>query len=499
MPYASGRRLKSTAFAFAALLPICALLGATLALGSNQLTALAIGGVFGLLLLFIPASYILTLLLVLSFAGAGLATYYLKISQAPWLPYALCLFMWLKLLVDRLAWRKSTSLAPVTPAFILALYVFFITALAATLINGTPLFSALVGAKNFIFVWSVTFLVASGAVDERYLRNAWIGVLLLAVLQTPFAIAQHFMEYRVTGNWDAVVGTFGGDPEGGGSSGSMAIFLILAIGAAVALLRVRCIPVWFGTLVIAAAGCAVMMAEIKVVFFLLPVMLALVLVRDLTRRPLFALGAVGLAVVLLAGIGTYYRTVYYGDVSAARRADLRSYVDYVLRVDTTPDFVNRRTGEVSRLGAPLLWGRWAGEYGADKTLVGYGMTASRTSRTIGVGAAQKHHSFRLTTSGLTVLLWETGLIGASSFLLMLLLAAAAAWRLDANPAVPTFHRAALQASAASLVVVLLSSAYNSSLVDGPSLQVFIAFVVGYVLFWYRRSPRIAAEARAAGG
>lgn len=494
MAFAARRSWAPAAAALLLALPLCALLGAVLALGSNQLSALAIAGIFGLLLLFVPSQHVVTLLLLLSFVAVGLAGYYLRISQVAWLPYALCLFLWLKLPIEALARRNDAYLTRATPAFLLALYAFMVIAVAATAVNQTPAFSALVGAKNYIFVWSVALLVASGAVDERYLRNAWIGVLLLAVLQAPFAVAQHLIQYGSSGNWDAVVGTFGGDPEGGGASGSMAIFLVIAIGTALVLMRERQVPLWFGALVVLASAVAIMMAEVKIVFFLLPVLLALVLLRDFVRRPLFALAAGAAVMALLFATGTYYRTTYFGENIGVRYNDATAYMNYALNVDTTPDFLNPRTGEVSRIGAPLLWAKNAGRAGVDKLFSGYGMTAARYSRTTGVGAAQRHHAFLLKTSTLTVLLWETGLLGAASFLAMLALAGWTAWRLSADRRIPGFHRAGLEASAGVFVVALLSTVYNISLIDGPSLQVFVAFVVGYVLFWYRRRPHLPAAA-----
>lgn len=473
-------------------LPLCVLMGMTVALGSTQLTLLAVGGVVGLLLLFIPTSWVLTALLLLSFVVVGLAMYYLRINQAAWLPYALCMFLWLKLPLDALAVRKErTEVSSTTPAFLLALYFFFGACVISSLINQTPLINVLVGAKNFIFVWVVAFLVGSADTSQRYLRIAWISVLWLAIVQAPFAVAQHFLSRSpsrgMESTWDAVVGTFGGDPQGGGASGSMAIFLAIAIGVAVSFLKHRVVSAWLCWAAIGSSALAILMAETKAFFLLLPLMLAVVLLRDLRTRPLMVASMAVSCAVGLAGIAYYYSTAYYQSApSIGRGGDVRSYYDYIAGLDTNPDFINRYTGEVSRFGAPLLWLRQAGKATGGSHLLGFGMTASRASETIGYGAAARQFPFSLTTSALTVLLWDTGLLGALLFLTTIALAAASAWRISGGLLLPPFDRAAMEATAGALCVAVPCMLYNDALVNGPSLQIFFAFLLGYVLHWHRK-------------
>lgn len=475
------------------LLPLCVLMGMTIALGSTQLSLLAVGGVVGLLLLFIPTTWVLTALLLLSFVVVGLAMYYLRINQAAWLPYALCMFLWLKLPLDALTVRRerADASATTTPVFLLALYFFFGVCVISSLINQTPLINVLVGAKNFIFVWVVAFLVGSVDTSQRYLRIAWISVLWLAILQAPFTVAQHFQSRgRVGGaapSWDAVVGTFGGDPQGGGASGSMAIFLAIAIGLAVSFLKHRAAPALLCWVAIGAASIAILMAETKVFFLLLPVMLIVVLARGLRTRPFLVASIATASTLVLAGIGLFYAQTYHQSAqSLSRGGDARAYYDYVAGLDTDPDFVNRRTGEVSRLGAPLLWLKQAGQASGGSHVFGFGMTASRASETIGYGAAARQFQFALTTSALTVLLWDVGALGALAFVTMVCLSGLRAWRLGGDSSLPPFDQASMEATAGAFCVAIPCMLYNDALVNGPSLQIFFAFLLGYVLHWHRK-------------
>jgi uncharacterized membrane protein SirB2 len=438
------------------------------------------------LLLFVPTSLVLTLLLFLSFIVVGLVGYYLKLHQAAWIPYALCLFLWIKLPIDSLHMQRQSSASTRNPLFIHAIVAFMAIATVSTIANDTPFITALVGAKNYLFIWSVALLLSSGVVSEGYLRVAWLGSLAVAVIQAPFAALQHYIQFRSRGNWDAVVGTFGGNPEGGGGSGSMAIFVCAMVGITVALVRVRQIPLWAAGIVLAASGISLLMAEVKIVFVLLPLVLGIVMLREVGTRPLVVVAALAVAALFLLGEFVYYKSTYSTGSGEAQALDTRNYLDYALKADASPDFVNRFTGEVSRLGAPLVWFRHADEWGPDKPLIGYGMAATRASQTIGLGVAQRRFSFTLSTSSLTVLLWETGWLGSSAILGALLLCAIAAWRLSSRASIPSFHRAVLEGCTGALAVAIATIPYNVAFVDGPALQIFYAFIVGYVLYWHRR-------------
>jgi hypothetical protein len=485
---ASRSALLGSALALLGVLGIGALAGAFIALGSTQLSLLAIGGVLGLFMLFVPSTAILTLLLALAFFGVGVGMYYLGVAQMHWLPYALSMFLWMKLPIDRLGERfDAARRAPSVPIFLWALYVYFGVAIVSSVMAELPPLNWLVGGKNTIFIWSICFLVASASVSERYLRYACYALLAVATLQAPFAVTQHFGAFALRGNWDAVVGTFGGDPEGGGGSGLMAIFLSVAIGWAVVLVRDRHIGAPMALVVAVSAVVAIMMAETKVFFVLLPLMLVLVLARDAVQRPGFVLGAVLLASAFLVGVGVYYKDTYFsGRVDQNVSSGFGDYLNYALQTDSKVDFINPRTGEVGRSGAPLIWLKQAGFGGPQGYAIGYGMTSTRVSQTIGIGTAARRFQFMLATSSLSVLLWEVGALGTLAFVAMLISAAVSAQRLSRSVQVPPMHRSMLGGMAAALVVLLATVPYNNALVDGPALQVLLAFILGYVLRWHRQ-------------
>jgi hypothetical protein len=492
----SSRGVALTVFALlSTLMLMSGLIGMVVALGSVPLMLLAAGAVGGLLLLFVPTPQIVVVLVGLSLFGTGVAMYYAKVAQAHWVPYALALWLWLKLPIDGALRTPGTRRAATEPTVLLVVFaLWFAVAVAGAVVNQSSLLSWLVGARSHLFIWSLAIALGIGTLGAVGLRRAWLALVALAALQLPFAAQQHFVQFGAGASWDSVVGTFGGDPEGGGASGAMVIYLAVMLGIVAALWRRGQMGSRTALAAAAAIVATVALAEVKAFFVLGPLMLAGVFVRDLVSRPLFGLSALAAAATLTAGLFFYYQQAYFQDtVRGAAHKSTTDYLAYIASADGQLDMVNRRTGEVSRLGAPLLWARESARDGAARQLVGYGLRASRTGGLLGAGEAARKFGFNLTTSAVTVLLWEVGVLGLAIFAALLAATAAVAQRAARHPALPEFDRALLEAVPALMLVLAASCFYNDAVVAHFTIQTLLAFVVGYVVFWHRRLGRPPAR------
>lgn len=472
-----------------------------LALGAAQVDLLLFGAFFGLAFLFVPASAVLILLVVLTFVVVGLASYFLSFDKGFWLPYMICMLLFLKLPVEALQGvRARADAKAASSAIVYALVPFLAVFVMSAVDNGTPVMALLVGAKNFVFTWSVLLLLALARMDQKVLARIWLMVPWIAALQLPFAIYQHFFVAARNANdlrggisWDAVVGTFGGKIDGGGASGTLALFEVIATLITIVFMQAGVVSRRVALAVAATAFLSVVLAEVKVVFVLVPIMMVGVLRARLIRNPFTSLAALAAAFALLAALFVAYQQMYWVK-SDSDAGDLRGALGYVLRGDTSDQLVNYRTGEVSRLAAPLIWWRETSVRGADLLLFGYGPSASRVSETIGYGVAAKRYSFRLDTSTLTVLLWDLGLAGLLSFVSILATGAFIALRLGGNPTIPPLHLAVLRAAPTALAIVLVTLPYNRDAVDNSALQLLICLLLGHIAYWQRRTAATAATA-----
>lgn len=475
------------------------LAGMVIALGSPQMNLLVLGLIAGGVLLMIPTRVIVFSVLAVGLFATGLLIYYARVGQAHWVVYLLCLALWLKLPFDALA--RSHQRAHRTTSYgaelglLMPLLGMLGVIVVASIHNASGPLELLIGARNYLFVWSLAFVVAAGALDDDGLKKVWLFLLAAAAVQAPFVGVQHVIASAKGVSWDAMVGTFGGSPDGGGGgSGAMVIYLAIMIGAFVCLMKSGAMRWAWGALGIGLSVFAVLMAETKVFLVLGPLAASLPLVGELRRRPMFALGALAVVGMVIAAIFVFYQKTYFDSRSAVQTNQAGDYLRYIFETDTQLDIVNRQTGEVARLAAPLLWWKEGWRDGPTVRLFGYGMRESRKSALLGEGKAARRHPFNLTTSTISVLLWDTGLVGLACFTTLLVVLALRSRRLSKSDAIPLFHRSCLEATFVAAVVLLATLPYNDAAIDHYTIQPLLALLVGYTVYWERRARELLSRA-----
>ena len=194
--------------------------GAGVALVGVPFTAVVAGVVLGGFALFVPLTWLLWLMFGLTFVVVGAAQYFGGVSKGFWAPYLLGALLMLRVPMER--YRASTGASSVErrPAlpmdaglFSAMVALFFIIALASTLFNLSPWLQVFVSAKEYLFLWSICFLVAAGHAGAGFERRIWLALLWLAPLQVPVVLYQRFVvavSRQGSSAWDAVVGLFGG-------------------------------------------------------------------------------------------------------------------------------------------------------------------------------------------------------------------------------------------------------------------------------------------------
>jgi hypothetical protein len=315
----------------------------------------------------------------------------------------------------------------------------------------------------------------------------------LLLLQFPVVLYQNLFVARsraeVIGGgpaWDSVVGTMGGDPDGGGASGALALVLCWGIATVLLLRRSGLISSWMVWCAGAAALGSMLLAEIKVVAVFLPLAILIANRQRVFRSVVSMTLWFTLSVAFVMAVLTTYNALFW-----KKNSDVTGLLDYVTQADLDPRFYNRLTGEVSRLGAIMLWsdnnlgrGDWV------PTVVGHGPASAKTSTLFGRGNAAKRHPFNLTTSSLSTTLWELGLLGAAIWLAYLAYAGFRALK-HANilrGAGDLEMSSIIDSSLVALVLVIAGVAYNSDAINHPGIQTLTALIVG-LLIQHSRSHR----------
>jgi len=486
-------RISSELLLYVLVTPLVVFLGLVVSLGDKLLDMMIFAIVGGGFLLFLPLPFLMYALIITTLLIAGTAEYFGKISQAQWIPFLMALALYARLPFEMLRNNRATSSRvdkqnPPALYWLIAIYLALIVLTA--IVNQAPILQTLVGAKSYLFFWSFLFLILVANLPPEQLDSFWKSIVLVAVLQLPFVIYQHFviMKQRVA-LWgaDAVVGTFGGDPNGGGSNSTLLLYMLVAALYATALYREGLLKRgwWLSTLFLSATVIA--LGETKIALVLIPLGFAIVYWDHLKRN--FAALA-GFAAVMAVAIGSLlviYQLAYWDDMFRSR--SLGESIEKSVNYMTDPYNMKRETGEVGRTAALNLW--WEDpKADALRRTIGYGPGASRGRSTISIGeVALRYVPYEINANAAAALLWDLGVIGLLLFSAILASGALLAYRAAGWVAPNSPQRAGLRTAAALLACLFIMIPYNRYVVDQAAVQLLMVFCLAYAAYWYRASAK----------
>lgn len=441
--------------------------------------------ILGAASLFLPLRYLVVLLVVVGFVVMGQLIYFARIDKATWLPFLLGLLLFVRLPGELMRRNSSkpahVSFRPVQSNVVVGfLVLYFATLIASTLINQSAPLQVFVSSKEYLFLWGLYFVIAAGLVAPELMAKMWNLLPWLLPLQLPLILYQRFFvaarraETHMGAEWDAVVGAFGGNPDGGGSSGAMGIFVVFSITLVIARWRQGSFKGTHCFIILASGLLALLLAEVKFAVLLLPISIAVAFRREFGARPLAAFGALFAAGSIAALVLLSYQAQFSNN--AVERSS-GGYFEHIFKASTDDKFINHQTGEIGRVAAIRFWADQ--QSGGVNSLIGEGMGASRKGEMI-VGPAAKRWLFNIARSSLVILLWETGLLGTCAFILMLVAAYFYAQKIASAPKTLSDERPVLLACGAGLVLLLLELPYNTDIFYSPQIQILLMFFLGQI-------------------
>lgn len=351
------------------------------------------------------------------------------------------------------------------PLFLVFLVYFFIILLASSISNNLIITQLLTGFKNYCAIWLLFFSTLRLLRDKNFLLRLENAVIAISLIQVPFVI-QQAMTYR---NWDSVVGTYGGTPEGGGASGLLMFFSVVAVTIAISKWQSGRLKFVHLLCIVCANLFVVGAAEVKAFIFLLPTALFVQQIRMLFRRP------VVFVTLIFACMAVSWGLVHVYEVTYQLRAPGRIQLSSEERIlDSLSYFwdqrnINWETGEVGR-GASL--NLWLNDAQTDpvRTLFGYGAGASRSKSSVVTGSvAQRFSPLDIASTAIAQLLWDTGVIGTSLFILSLFSSCLLAMKNSFRAKITTDQH--IFSNISSLIcIVMIGLVYDRSLIDLASGQ-----------------------------
>lgn len=392
---------------------------------------------------------------------------------------------------DQFVHRRRTVEEPL-PAPIAWAFAFAAVVLVSTIVNFGDPAVVLMGLKNYFQMWVFFLGVAFLHWNRSFGRQVWKGLLLLALLQLPFAAHEylvlmprrfHYMSEGVIPA-DVIAGTFGAQALGGGANAVLAAYEVIVVGLLLAMWKNGVIGM-FRLAVLSGlllSPLLVNQARVSVLYVLLT--FGVVFWRDIVRKPgkflAASAGLAGLVAVLMTAIMLSHPG---GALNTWSEVVEKAYAQQTAAVHR-----NEGRNELTRLSALTFWAEQHVRANPVHTLLGHGPGASREPETTavlevtGTLAQKKYPGMRIGYTGLSALLWDTGVLGAICVLGMFASAFVMAGRLARHHRRRNdgFHTALFEGLQAAMAVLALSLAHKDFLVVHLPYQAVVYLLVGLV-------------------
>lgn len=437
----------------------------------------------------LPVPWLLVATLVISAIFAGSLEYFLKFSQANWIPFVLAVFLAVRATVETRFGTGAVKLGPrsINPGLAMFAYpaIVYLTVLVASgVANQIPGAQAFAAIKNYLMMWGVLVAFLTLQSHERTFKSLWRAVVIIGALQLPVVLFQRFFIASRLGNttsslsFDAINGTFGGGLTGG-RSGTLAMFICIAVGYLLILWRDKQLGggKLLGALLLLLP--TLFIVEVKAVVFWLPAVAFLVFIGQIRRRPFMFFAGLAASAVLVLAVITAYRFSYY---SPTGDRSVESFFTHDLAYMWDPNRFNPNTRELGRISVLVHWWRESQLGSAVFWLFGYGPGASRGVSSVAIGAVAAKYPFYIDINAVATLLWDLGTVGFLSFCSMLGLAAVEARRLKRTAMLPEWLRHQLEATMVGLLLIVSSLIYVREAIDGTTIQFMTFFFLGTVVY-----------------
>lgn len=374
---------------------------------------------------------------------------------------------------------------------------FVASVVAASIAAGLSITMTLVGLKNYFQMWGVLAALAlfpyESAQASRFVRL----LAMLALVQMPFVLHQFLVlvpqrsgqvaaEHFIVAV-DVVAGTFGGSMAGGGRSSDLAILAAIAVVYFFARWKAGQAGLGRTLLLSALAFSPVLLNEAKLALVLVPLGLLLLFPDAILRRPLTML--LGTATVLggLVAVVALYSVLPGAD--AQRSASVDSFVRESL--DYNIGHKGYGSAVLNRSTVYSFWWRehvrrdeWKGAFFGH----GPGATNPASATATQTLATTRYRGYAIGLTGISTLLWETGLVGTAAFLALLGVAILHARRLSQLDSIQRW-RPELQAAQIGLVLLGVSLLHNNYVAFDLGYQAMFVLLLGYVLAMSARTSR----------
>ncbi|AOR60277.1 hypothetical protein [Pectobacterium parmentieri] len=362
---------------------------------------------------------------VITLVFCGLTQYFTGLLAVLWLPFILALNMVGLLIMQT---RYDRLHLDAQELMVLTLYLSFLAmAGLSTLLQG-GITVAIVGFKNEVALSLMMLCLLLGFCRESQIYRVTRSLYWVFYAQFPVVIYQvlFVLPRRVAlrgedEKWDSVVGTFGGDPMGGGNTAAMGLFCLLIMLLKVSEFK-HGLTSFKSTVMHIVLGFGLcILGEVKFVILVSPLLLAWVWLMpsyikgmnnvNLKAILLIFIGMALLITVAITILASGYSSAFGGDPTKSAMSVFLDSLNYIFDTDYIME-----SGELGRLTTLFFWLKNHDMWGISGTLFGYGLSATNSGSAVSPGFLNIIYNLIIDSTSLSVLLWEVGVVGTLFFI-----------------------------------------------------------------------------------
>lgn len=470
----------------------------------SPILVLLITGLLGGLVLVAQPTWLLWLGVTWTLVAAGLLRYFADIRQADWLVYAAALAFWLVAAAAGFRTKPANTVRGAgMPNFIVLLILFYFIAIVNSLINFDGVVQFMVGIKNYLMFFGVSLALLAGSYQAKSMRQmAFVG-LAIGLLQLPVTLYQflfvraqriehggYAMYDSLVEASDSVVGTMGGQKLGGGLDDVLALFAFVLLAGVFAAYRQGLLTLVRSAVLSFLLLVPVLLAETKVIFVYFPVVAMVVAWDVIKRRPhLIFTTLLALPLVLYVGLWGYYE-VHWSKQYQSFDSSLEHLFAYSFEEHTGA--ARAAIGDMSRRESIEFWWQSHSVSNPDKMLLGHGLSQSKLYSSVTIPITVQEYGMRnLSKTGISQLLWDTGLIGVSLFIGALVIGAKRASQISRSKNMQGMDFVLVKAMEAGLILMLLSLFYRNSALNVAQSGFLLFLMLGTVGYYHAHFYRKA--------
>ncbi|MGS4679957.1 capsular biosynthesis protein [Enterobacter soli] len=429
----------------------------------------------------------------------GTVQYFTGVAAILWLPFFMVLVMAVLLLMQN---RPQPLTLTGREKVILALYLTFIFLGLVSTVLQSGIVTTIVGFKNELALSLLMLCILLGMVRESQLHRLtqlfyWIFYVQIpvAIYQVIFVVPQRVALRGEDEKWDSVVGTFGGDPMGGGNTAAMGSFCLLIMLLKLSEYKHGICSLKSLVIHIALGFFLCVVGEVKFIILLSPFLLALLWILpgyvrgvsavSLRSLLIIAIGMTLLIFIAITVLASNYSAAFGGDPT---RSALSVFIDSLSYIFDANYIMP--SGELGRFTTVFFWLQHNDLFGPGGMLFGYGLNATNSGSTVSPGYIGAWYHLILDSTALSMLLWEVGIIGIILFICMIG-AVLVAMRPKETFSRQELNREDLQLLSSApayyvfVIGCLLSLPYSQILMIVPMLQFLLWVALGALIVIHR--------------